>query len=143
VERAAVRTSEYKTQIVIGFRRDGSASFYFGAEPVYQFTAAGALRRAHVDGLIFKAEAGRLVSLRRERTSEAVELARHELDDEEMSTFLETLRRRLARLEAALAARNFALDGEVPAGAGVIDRTRDWLAIHARELNVALSPRIG
>jgi hypothetical protein len=143
VERAGIRTAGYDGPVVIGFRRDGSASFYFGAEPVYQFTAAGALRRAFVDGLLFKAVSGRLVALGRERSSRAVELVRHELGDEETRTFLDVLQRHLTKLETALAEANFELVGEVPVGAGVIARARRWLTAHGRDLKVARSPRVG
>ena len=41
--------------IVVGFRADGALSIFFGDDPVYQFNAAGELRRAYCDGLLFKA----------------------------------------------------------------------------------------
>jgi len=41
--------------IVAGFRRDGSGSVYFDAEPVYQFNSAGHLRRGFAAGKMFKA----------------------------------------------------------------------------------------
>ena len=44
-------------QIVFaGFRADDAVSFYFDADPVYHFNAAGQLRRAFCQGLLLKAE---------------------------------------------------------------------------------------
>src|SRR5687767_14012240 len=74
--------------IVAGFRTDGALSSFFCADPVYQFNAAGELRRAYCDGLLFKAVNGRLVSLRRERNEQEVQLARHELSDIEQEEFV-------------------------------------------------------
>src|SRR5688572_18570527 len=46
VERVELLIPEFPEPIVAGFRRDGSASFFFGADPVLQFNAQGKLRRA-------------------------------------------------------------------------------------------------
>ena len=56
--------------VVVGFRANGAASFFFGDDPVYQFNSAGQLRRAYCGGLLFKATHGRLVSLQRVRQAE-------------------------------------------------------------------------
>ncbi len=100
VERVELQVPGYVEPIVVGFRQDGSASFFFGPDPVYQFNAANELRRAFVNDLLYKAEAGRLVSLRRERSATETALVRHELTPDEAATLLagltghfETLRR--------------------------------------------------
>ena len=62
VERISLRIDPQQEPVVIGFRRDGSASFYCAAEEVYHFNSAGQMRRAYVDGQLFKATAGRLAS---------------------------------------------------------------------------------
>src|SRR2546421_10418921 len=83
VERAEIRTPGEHEPIVVGFRRDGSASFFFGAHPVYQFNSAGEFRRGYIGGLLYKAERGRLIALRRERSDAEVALVRTELNDDE------------------------------------------------------------
>src|SRR5204863_2544475 len=45
-------------RIVAGFRRNGALSVFFGEDPVYQFNAAGELRRAYTDGKLLKADRG-------------------------------------------------------------------------------------
>src|ERR1700704_5517811 len=67
--------------IVAGFRRNGALSVFFGEDPVYQFNAAGELRRAYTNGKLLKADRGRLAALQRVRTQNEVQLVRHELDE--------------------------------------------------------------
>ena len=69
VERVELSIPGYGESIVVGFRRDGSASFFFGQSPVFQFNSQRELRRAFRDGLLFKTDNGRLVEMRRERTA--------------------------------------------------------------------------
>src|SRR5262245_26728992 len=77
--------------VVAGFRRDGGLSIFFGDDPVYQFNAAGELRRAYFDGNLVKAVNGRLASLSRIRTGSEVQLVRHDLSDAEEIAFLEQM----------------------------------------------------
>src|SRR5690606_4241518 len=79
VERVELAIDGMPEHVVVGFRADGCASFYFGPEPVWHFNTSQELRRAYVGGLLYKAEQGRLVSLQRNRTSGQVQLLRHEL----------------------------------------------------------------
>src|SRR5262245_38526664 len=95
VERAELNVPGYNDPIVAGFRKDGSASFYFGADLVCQFNAAGELRRAYVASLLYKAERGRLVALRRQRSDTEVALVRCTLDDAESAALVETLQHHL------------------------------------------------
>jgi hypothetical protein len=126
---------------VVGFRRDDSASFYFGTSRAYQFTSAGQLRRAFVGGLLFKAEGGKVVALRRERKTSVVELVSRELDVDAERDFLEEMRSRLDKLKDALASGNPAVIGQVPKDADVMGRARDWLERFAAAVTIARSPR--
>ena len=65
VERVSLQIAGLEQPVFIGFRRDDSASFYLGADRVYQFTSEGQLRRAFVGESPFKAEDGRSVELLR------------------------------------------------------------------------------
>ena len=84
--------------IVAGFRADGALSIFFGADPVYQFNAAGELRRAYCDGLLFKAVQGRLVSLAASDSEHEVQLVRHDLDRCRADEFLAAMSSRLREL---------------------------------------------
>jgi hypothetical protein len=115
-------------RVTAGFRSDGAASIFFNGDCVYQFNASGELRRAHCDGLLFKAVDSRLVSLRRARQPGEVQLLRHELSDAEQRAFLTRMTNRLGELSLELERANYAVVGQVPADASVLVRLREWLA---------------
>jgi hypothetical protein len=125
--------------VTAGFRPDGAASIFFGADPVYQFNAAGELRRAYCDGLLLKADHGRLVSLRRERRQNEVQLLRHELTDAEQRAFLTRVQSLLSGLATSLQHGEYALVGQVPANADVVGRLTKWLASRDKAV-VAATP---
>lgn len=140
VERAELLVQGEGEPVVAGFRRDGSLSVFFGPDPVYQFNAAGELRRAFVGGLLYKAEQGRLVELRRQRSEMEVALVRRELDAEETAALLEAARSRLQNLGRALSRGEVQVVGQVPAGIDVIGRVRQWLGAIPPQLPVAKTP---
>jgi hypothetical protein len=142
VLRAELLVAGQPEPVVAGFRRGGSASFYFGADPVYQFNAAGELRRAYVAGRLLKAEQGNLVALNRERTSGALELVRTELSPAEQAELLQRAQSRLRSLETALAAGEFELLGQVPAEEDVVARLGKWLQDRPDEIAVARLPNV-
>ena len=142
VERAELNVAGFDGPIVVGFRRDGSASFYFGADPVYQFNTACELRRAHIRGLLYKAERGRLISLTRERSEAAVFLNRAELSENEAAAILGQVRDQLLGLQRALTTAAFDMTGQVPADADVVSRIIDWLAAIPRRIEIARVPNV-
>jgi len=129
--------------LVAGFRRDGSASVYFGGDPAYHFNAAGQLRRAFCSGLLYKAERGKLVSLVRRRLPDRVELLRHELTADERDVFLSELTRRLLDLRTALGGGNCQLVGQAPDSVDVAARIRLWLDALPLPPSIAATPRAG
>ncbi len=137
VERAELTMAGFGEPAVVGFRRDGSLSVFFGGEEVYQFNAAGELRRAYCGGLLYKAERGGLVSLRRERGDAEVVLLRTELNGQQTTDFLSTARERLNALAEALGSRSFSVIGQVPADADVVSRVQGWLDALPAEIPVA------
>jgi phytoene dehydrogenase-like protein len=140
VERVELTIPGCQESIVVGFRRDGAASFFFGPDPVYQFNAAGELRRAYVNGLLYKAERGRLVALRRDRSATEIALVRTELQDSEATAFLASLHERLAELHAALVATSYQRIGQVPAGVDLFARISRWLDLQPPISKIADAP---
>ena len=69
--------------VFVGFRRDGAVSFFFGAEPVYQFNTQHAFRRGYYQNTMLKAEQGKLVQLTRSREGEQLVLLRREFDNQQ------------------------------------------------------------
>jgi hypothetical protein len=143
VERVSLQLPGDAGPTVVGFRRDGSASFYFGSGCVYQFTSAGELRRAFAGDLLLKATGGKLVSLRRERAAGAVTLVSHELDAAETSAFLAEMHLALAGLGRALRDRSATQLGRVPDDVDVAGRVQAWLEQNAHRIAIAASPRAG
>jgi len=144
VERVELRTADEPDSITAGFRRDGSLSLFFGVDPVYQFNAAGELRRGYRGGKLLKAEQGRLVELARVRTAAETQLWRTEIDGAATAEWLATMRNRIAGLAATLAGGRFEIVGQVPTEADVVGRLRGELEKHAtRDARIALTPRVG
>ena len=143
VERASLRLPDEAEETVVGFRRDGGLALYLAADRVYQFNSSGQLRRAFVGELLYKAQAGELVSLRRERSDVAVQLVSRPLTDAELSSFLVEMRSAIDALRQSLGTESYQLLGQVPASAQVLPRVRDWLDTHAERITIARSPRSG
>ena len=141
VERVSLRLPGSVEAVVAGFRVDGGASFYFAPERVYHFNAAGQLRRAFVDGRLYKANGGRLTSMIRRRTSAAVLLESRELTDQETLAFVDTLREHLDVLAAGLRDERYERLGQVPTDGSVVERVMQWLAWQGASVAIAQSPR--
>jgi len=141
-ERVELKIPDFEEPVVGGFRREGAASVFFGADPVCQFNTAGELRRAYVGGLLYKAERGRLVALRRERTATEVALIRRELDDAETKALLTDLESHLSRLKVAFSQNSLAVVGQVPSDMDIIGRVSLWLDSLPPRIAVAAMPNV-
>lgn len=142
IERAELRIPDFGEAVIVGFRRDGSASVFFGPDPVYQFNSRSELRRAFVDGQLLKAEDGRLASLRRERTSDAVHLVRHDFTDVEQNTLLASMHAQLQSLRSAIEANQASVVGQVPAERDVLGRIKQWLEQLPATISIAARPNV-
>jgi hypothetical protein len=140
VERAEFRLSHLPEPVTIGFRRDGALSLFLGPDPVYQFTAAGQLRRAFVAGLLYKAEKGKLIELRRERGDSAVHLVRRTLTAPEQDELLTVAARECDAVIRALARGELELVGQVPSEGNVAARVVEWRQEHPGPIVVAPKP---
>lgn len=87
--------------IVIGVKRNGAWSIYFGAEPVYQFDTSHRLRRAFTNGYLWRTQGTTLARLERERTASQTNLVRHDLTPTELLDFLTSVRQRLSEFVSA------------------------------------------
>jgi len=143
VERAEIAADSLPEPVTFGFRKDGCASFYFGADPAYHFNTAGELRRAYIDGRLLKAERGRLVSLERRRAEGEVQLMRHELAPAQAEELLQSMGRHLRRLQEVLDSGRYQLVGSVPEDADVCSRALAWLEQLQEPVTVAARPHAG
>ena len=140
VSRVELSLAGEAEPVFVGFRDSGLASFYFGAEPVYHFDSARALRRAFAQGRLLKAERGTLVALARRRTAAAVQLVREPLSAEQTRLFLDELQQRLSRLRTALEQGRYEVRGQVPAAGDVPGQVAGWLRSTA-QIAIARSPQ--
>lgn len=141
VERVELSVAGFDENVFAGFRRDGGASFYFGQDHAFHFTSDGKLRRAFREGLLYKAEQGRLVALARRRTPNEVALVRRPSNAVETTAMLAEFQRRAAELSESMDRAAFRTIGRVPEHADVVARVRAWLVDHAASISVADSPR--
>jgi hypothetical protein len=140
VERIEISLPDGQPNVVLGFRRNGAASIYFGEDPAYHFNAQGQLRRAFIDGQLVKAERGRLVAMTRRRTDREVQLCRRELNAEETVRVADDLLRRMAALANSLGDGGYRVVGQVPDGADVLGRGQRLLRDMAGAPKIAQSP---
>ncbi len=88
--------------VIVGFRSSGGMSVYFGPDPCYHFDAAGRLRRAFVDGQLYRTQGTTLAQLQRHRTEGTTTLQRHDLDQTALDDFLQHCRQRLQQFAEGL-----------------------------------------
>lgn len=141
VERVELAAEGLPAPLVIGFRANGAASLFFGADPVYHFDAQGRVRRAYVEGLLYKADRGRLASLRRQRAADGVTLWRHDLTADEQAAFLGRLADLLAALQDAILRGAAATLRQVPPGEDLQRKVAGWLSDRTT-LEVAERPHV-
>jgi hypothetical protein len=143
VERAEIVWHSQQPPLVMGRHRTGGTSFYFGEDPVYHFTSDGLLRRAYALGLLYKAEAGRLVEIRPVRVPGEVQLRSRALSAQQQADFLTTLTERLQQLLTRFDRGDCHVAAEIPVDAPVVATLMEGLrALLANPLAVAPTPHV-
>lgn len=143
VERVELRVAGEPEHVTAGYRENGALSLFFGPDPVWQFNAAGELRRGYLSGKLLKADDRRLVEMTRERTAESTRLLSRLLTTDEQNAVLREAWRRIGELHAALVAGTWELVGQVPTDRDVAVRLLRSLASLQSGFAVAASPRVG
>lgn len=100
VRRAELAGRGLAEPVVVGFRRDGGLSVYFGPDPAYHFDPAGRLKRAYRGGRLYRTQGETLAELTRERTPKETALRRRDLRPEECEAFLAEMVGRVTSLGA-------------------------------------------
>ncbi|HVJ68686.1 MAG TPA: hypothetical protein VM510_11910, partial [Caulifigura sp.] len=97
-----VRVDDGEQTVCAGRREStGGWSLYLTPDRVYHFDAEGRLRRAYVEGFLYRSEGETLSRLRRERSAAETSLLRADLEPEELTAFLAVMR---AQIEAFVTA---------------------------------------
>lgn len=113
-ERVELLVPGFDELITIGFRSNNAMSIFVGQDPVYQFDPSGRLRRAFVDGFLFRSQHSGLARLERARTESEVQLLRYDLLPEECSAFQQAMRGTLSRILSQLQERTVRVQRCVP-----------------------------
>lgn len=114
--------------VVAGFNKQGGVSLYFGSgDPVLQFDSACRLRRAFVDGLLYRSQGKTLSQLTRQRTATETVLLRRDLNQTECSEFLTAADELVRQLHAAVASRAWTEYVEEPVGSAAINQLQEFL----------------
>jgi len=139
VDRVELSIAGFEEFITIGFRANSAMSIFIGQDPVYQFDSEGRLRRAFVDGLLYRSQEITLAMLKRERTETETRLLRTDLDVDSLLAFRETMHNSLEVLYQKLDAGQFTTIRNVPEAADHIPRIQTALAV-IRDAQPWLSP---
>jgi len=129
VERAELSVAGFAEPVVVGFRRNGAGSVFFGADPVYQFDSRRRLRRAYERGRLFKAERALLVEMTRRRTESEVQLVRRVLNEAELRQFLGRMKDRLAMLRDVGQEGAVSVVAQIPPDGEVATHIAVWLEL--------------
>jgi hypothetical protein len=140
-DRVELSVAGFETLVTIGFRSNSAMSVFIGQDPVYQFDPEGRLRRAFLNGLLYRSQHTTLALLKRERTETETILLRKDLGAETLQTFRETMQNSLEILHQSLKTGLFTSVRSVPESVDHILRILTALAV-IRDAEPWLSPAI-
>lgn len=115
--RVALLVPGFATEIIAGRRSDGRWSLFFGGDPVFHFDADDRLRRAFLEGTLYRSQGTTLARLSRQETPGETVLLRHDLSPAELATFLQNLQSLLSRLVTAFSEGHVTVQQSIPADA--------------------------
>jgi hypothetical protein len=101
-ERVELQVSGFVEPVLIGFRDTSAMSVFVGQDRVYQFDPEGRLRRAYVDGFLYRSEHNTLARLQRVRTATETRLLRHDLDAGPLEEFRTAMTESLRPISSAI-----------------------------------------
>lgn len=104
--RAEISVDHESEPVFWGQKKNGHYSFYFGGDPVYQFDQHGYLRRAFLDGFLYRTQGETLARLNRERNVHESILKRHDLTKTETALLLENMAHRFQKLDTTFSNQN-------------------------------------
>ena len=147
IRRIECRTSSPLDPIIVGVNSAGWLFVYLGNDVMYRFDEKGGLRRAFIDGFLYRTEGTTLGKLERRRASELDDgnahaipkttLLRRDLTSEELTRFRLRMHQELALVSAAVRSNEIArqhppdatgLAEEMQNGIQRVLETREFLA---------------
>lgn len=140
-QRAEFRVPGDVEHVIAGYRSDGALSIYFGPDPCYHFNSDLQLRRAYVDGHLYRTQGTTLSRMHRNRSGGQVELRRHDLTASELESFTAQTREKLMMFAVALREANAECIQSIPVDSHIASRLRSDLTQMTR-YRVELAPSI-
>lgn len=104
--RAEISVEHELEPVFWGQKKNGHYSFYFGGDPVYQFDQHGCLRRAFLDGFLYRTQGETLARLNRERNANESILSRKDLTGTETTELLGKMAHRFQKLDSTFRDQN-------------------------------------
>lgn len=126
--RTELACADFESLITIGFRANLGMSIFIGQDPVYHFDAEGRLRRAFVDGFLYRSQYATLARLQRDRTLTQTLLLRTDLNSESLDAFRRQMRETLNSLHRNLAPGKFRTVRRIPDAEDLIPQIRATLS---------------
>ena len=123
-ERIEFSAGQGVDPVFAGFRRNGFLSIYLPTDVMFQFSGQQRLRRAFVDGFLYRAQGTTLARLQRERTGNSSSLIRNDLSPTELDEFRNSAQRQLTSVYELLVDPGTKLLRSVPESAGTQIRQR-------------------
>ena len=114
-DRGEFRIPGLDELVTVGFRSTAAMSIFIGQDPVYQFDPDGRLRRAFVEGFLYRSQHTTLARLQRVRTETNIQLQRSELRHDELSHFRTLLHQRLSCISGSIRDQTIQVMRTVPA----------------------------
>jgi len=114
VHRLELSVPTFRDHVFGGFRTNGWLSVYFGPDCHYQFDDQGRLRRAFVDGLLYRTEGSSLTELLRVRSQTETTLVSRTLLELELIDFQIQVIDSLTRLRTSIVENNVSVIRQVP-----------------------------
>ncbi|WP_417388872.1 hypothetical protein [Gimesia sp.] len=97
--RAVFQLKHLEEPLFWGEKKNGHFSFYFGSDPVYQFDQNAFLRRAFINGQLYRTQGNTLARLTKSHNSEESVLLRYDLTESELTACLQTMTQRFQELD--------------------------------------------
>ena len=133
--RVQLQIDGHDDPVIAGFFRDDRLAIYFGGDPVFQFDVDGRLRRAFVNGRLYRTQGSTLAELSRIRTADSTELSRRDLSSAELEAFLREMENHLRALRQSISL-------QPPAVLRQVSVEGDILPLLAQRLDLILSTRV-
>jgi hypothetical protein len=144
VQRVELVIAGRTEPVVLGLRDNAAGSLYLTPDRVYHFNPQRELRRAFIDGRLYKAQGRNLAVLTRRRTSEAVQLIRRDLSLQETEQLTAELCQAAREIVGKIDSGQYEILGEVPANEDVTATMLDWLKqLLEKPLRIARVPNAG